>query len=142
MSTVLHEARPRQNHRSASGEPAIEYPGLWSVVQRGHHARLTYSGGPDYRSWIVDYKVDGCGIEVALPMQDVAPGDLDEEVVTMEILDDYLAMTVEQVQLVGRVQEWDGGAPGARCVLGGPGGPGYTIAVRLLALHSETGEGR
>jgi hypothetical protein len=62
----------------------------------------------------------------------------------MEILDDYLAMTVEQVHLIGRVQHWDRGAPGARCALSGPGGPGpgYTIAVRLLALQSETDERR
>ena len=73
-------------------------------------------------------------------MLDVVPGDLDERVVTMEILDDYLSMTVEHVQVVGRVQEWDGGAPGARCALGryGVAGRAYTVAVRPLALHSES----
>jgi len=69
----------------------------------------------------VDYEVDGWGIEVEQPMREVVPGDLDERVVTMEILDYYLSMTVEHVHLYGRVQEWDGGAPGARCVRGGPG---------------------
>jgi len=83
--------------------------------------------------------VDGCGIDVELPMRDVVPGDLDERVVTMEILDDYLSMTVEHVHIVGRVQEWDGGAPGARCALGraGVSGRAYTVAVRLLELHGE-----
>ena len=139
MSTVLHDVTPRGDHPSAIGEPAAEHPGLWSVVQRAHHARLIYPGGPDYRSLIVDYEVDGCGIEVELPMRDVVPGDLDECVVTMEILDDYLSMTVEHVHVVGRVQEWDGGAPGARCALGRPGVSGrvYTVVVRMLALHGE-----
>ena len=138
MSAVLHNATPG-DHLSTVGELTAEHPGLWSVVQRAHHARLIYSGGPDYRSLIVDYRVDGCGIDVELPMRDVVPGDLDERVVTMEILDDYLSMTVEHVQIVGRVQEWDGGAPGARCALGraGVSGRAYTVAVRLLELHGE-----
>jgi hypothetical protein len=121
------------------GEPAAEHPGLWSVVQRAHHARLICSGGPDDRSLIVDYEVDGLGIEVELPMRDVVPGDLDERVVTMEILNDYLAMTAEHVHLVGRVQKWNGAAPGARCVQGRTGteGRAYTVAVRLLELHGE-----
>jgi hypothetical protein len=137
MSAVLHDATPG-NRPSAVGEPAAENPGLWSIVQRAHHARLIYPGGPDYRSLIVDYEVDGCGIEVELPMRDVVPGDLDECVVTMEILDDYLSMMVEHVH-IGRVQEWDGGAPGARCTLGRPGVSGrvYTVVVRMLALHGE-----
>ena len=138
MSTVLHDATPG-DHLSTIGELAAEHPGLWSVVQRAHHARLIYSGGPDYRSLIVDYQVDGCGIDIELPMRDVVPGDLDERVVTMEILDDYLSMTVEHVHIVGRVQAWDGGAPGARCALGrrGVSGRAYTVAVRLLGLHGE-----
>ncbi len=139
MSTVFDEVRPRGNHRSAIGEPAAENPGLWSVVQRAHRARLICSGGPDYRSLIVDYQVDGCGIEVELPMRDVVPGDLDDRVVTMEILDDYLAMTAEHVHVVGRVQTWDGGAAGARRVRArsGPPGRACTVAVRLLELHGE-----
>ena len=139
MSTVLHEVRPGGTHQSAIGEPAADHPGLWSVVQRAHRARLIYPDGPDYRCLIVDYAVAGWGIEVDLPMREVAAGDLDEREVIMEILDDYLSMTVEQVHLVGRVQQWDGAAPGARCVLGRPGAPGraYVIAVRLLALHGE-----
>jgi hypothetical protein len=139
MSTELHQARPGGNHQSALGEPAAEHPGLWSVVQRAHRARLIYSDGPDYRCLIVDYDVYGWGIEVELPMREVAPGDLDEREVTMEILDHYLSMTVEHVHLFGRVQRWDGAAPGARCLLGRPGAPGrtYVIAVRLLALHGE-----
>src|SRR6187402_1126049 len=110
MSIVLHDATPRVDHLSAIGEPAVEHPGLWLVVQRAHHARLVYSGGPDCRSLIVDYEVDGCGIKVELPIREVVPGDLDDRVVTMEILDDYLSMTIEHVHVVGRVQEWDGGA--------------------------------
>ena len=63
MSTVLYDVTPG-NRLSAIGESAVENPGLWSVVQRAHHARLIYPGGPDYRSLIVDYEVDGSGIEV------------------------------------------------------------------------------
>jgi len=139
MSAVFDEVRPRGNHRSAIGEPATEHPGLWSVVQRAHHARLIYSGGPDYRSLIVDYQVDGCGIDVELPIRDVVPGDLDERVVTMEILDDYLSLTVEHVHVVGRVQEWDGGAAGARRAQGRSRVPGrvHFIAVQPLTLQAE-----
>ena len=105
-------------------------------MQRAHHARLIYSCGPDCRSLIVVYEVDGCGVKVELPIREVVPGDLDERVVTMEILDDYLSMTVEHVHVVGRVRAWDGGAAGARRGLGGAGFP-YTVVVRLLALHGE-----
>ncbi len=139
MSSVLDDATPRGNSRSASAEPATEYPGLWSIVQQAHHARLIYPGGPDYRSLIVDYQVDGCGIEVELAMRDVVPGDLDGRVVTMEILDDYLSMTVEHLHVVARVQERDGDAEGAHSALGGSRDPGraYTIVVRPLALACE-----
>jgi len=139
MSTVLHDAKPQGNPRSTISEPAAEHPGLWSVVQRAHHARLICSGGPDYRSFIVDYEVDGCGIEVELPMREVVPGDLDGRVVTMEILDDYLSLTVEHVHVVGRVQEWDGGAAGARRARGRSRVPGgvHFIAVQPLTLQAE-----
>jgi len=140
MSIALQEAKPRGKHGSATGGPAAEHPGLWSVVQRARPARLIYPGGPDYRSLIVDYEVNGWGVEVVVPMRDVVPGDLDERDVTMGILDDYLAMTAEHVRLVGRVQEWDGATSGARGVLAaGPGVPvrAYTIAAWLLSLNSD-----
>ena len=139
MSIALPDATPAVNHGSAIGEPATEHPRLWSVVQRAHRARLICSGGPDYRSLIVDYEVDGCGIEVELPMRDVVPGDLDERVVTMEILDEYLSLTVEHVHVVGRVQEWDGVAAGARRAHGRSRVPGrvHFIAVQPLTLQAE-----
>jgi hypothetical protein len=139
MSTVLHDASPRRDHRPGIGEPAVDHPGLWSVVRRAHHAKLSYPSGPDYRSLIVDYVVDGSSIEVEVQMRDALPGDLDERVVTMEILDDYLSMTVEHLQVVGGVHERVGGEFG---VPGGPGRPGvsgraFTIAVQPMALYGD-----
>ena len=83
--------------------------------------------------------MDGSGIEVEVQMRDALPGDLDERVVTMEILDDYLSMTVEHLQVVGRVHERVGGEFG---VPGGPGRPGvpgraFTIAVQPMALYGD-----
>jgi hypothetical protein len=139
MSTVLQDAMRPLDHVPPMTEPALDDPGLWSVVQQAHHARLVYPGGPDYRCLIVDYEVDGWAIDVELPIRDMVPGDLDERTVTLEILDDYLSMTVEHVSVVGRVLEWGGSvaslhrAPGRSAMTD----RAFTIAVRPIALHRE-----
>jgi len=70
-------------------------------------------------------------------MRDVVLGDLDERVVTMEMLDDYLSATIEQVHIVGRVQEWDGGAG---CTL--RTGQGRGVGTRVHRCCATAGAAR
>lgn len=138
MTTMLHNTRLVGDRGSTGGEPAAQNPGLWSVVQRAHHARLIYPGGPDYRCLIVDYVVAGSGIELEVPVRDVIPGELDDRVITLEILDDYLSSTVEHVHVVGRVLEGDHGAAGVGRVRGWSGMPRSVFVVAVLPLELQT----
>ena len=103
----------------------------WSVVQRHHRACLDFPGGPGYNRLIVDYGTVGGEIILTVPPDEVVSGGLDERVVTLEILNDYLSPTVEHVRLTGRAEvaagstsagevgsfQWPRRRPGRRVVL-------------------------
>jgi hypothetical protein len=81
-----------------------EHPEWWSVVRRCHRARLSYPGGPGFRHLIVEYRTTGATLTIELPLAESSCGDLDERLVDLEILDEYLSMSVGHVQLTGRAE--------------------------------------
>ncbi len=92
--------------RQTGGEDRAvrEHPEWWSVVRRCHRARLSYPGGPGYRHLIVEYRTTGATLTIELPLAESSCGDLDERLVDLEILDEYLSMTVGHVQVTGRAE--------------------------------------
>ncbi|HEY5978821.1 MAG TPA: hypothetical protein VIT41_04220 [Microlunatus sp.] len=73
-------------------------------MRRSHRARLSYPGGPGYRHLIVEYRTTGATLTIELPLTESSCGDLDERLVDLEILDEYLSMSVGHVQVTGRAE--------------------------------------
>ena len=91
--------------QTGGGDHAVrEHPEWWSVVRRCHRARLSYPGGPGYRHLIVEYRTTGATLTIELPLTESSCGDLDERLVDLEILDEYLSMSVGHVQVTGRAE--------------------------------------
>ena len=82
----------------------LEPPEWWSVVRRCHRARLSYPGGPGYRHLIVEYRTTAATLTIDLPLTESSCADLDERLVDLEILDEYLSMSVDHVQVTGRAE--------------------------------------
>lgn len=93
-----------RNHDGLSPADSGDESDGWSVVQRHHRASLDFPGGPGYHRLIVDYGTVGSEIVLSVPADEVVSSGLDERVVTLEILNDYLSPTVEHVRLTGRAE--------------------------------------
>jgi hypothetical protein len=134
-----HGSRP--GREQDAGPPGCDHHELWSVVRDCHHARLSYPEGPDYHHrLIVDYRTDGEMITVELPITEVRPEDLHQRLISLEILDEYLSVTAEHVQLTGRAEIAT--PPPERPVRGGPpwavpAGPRPTIVVTPLCVDRQ-----
>lgn len=114
-------------------------PEEWSVVECHHLARLEYPDGPGHRPLIVEYKADGGEITLLIPPSEVSLAGLDGRVVALEILNEYLAPTAEQVRLIGRA-EVNAGSSEAVCA-GHNGWSGRELGPTVIAIPIRVAHG-
>ncbi len=93
----------------------MSQPSWWRVPRWAEVVRPAASG---YHHLIVEYRTTGATLTIELPFTESSCGDLDERLVDLEILDEYLSMSVGHVQVTGRAERVT--PPGPRTASGRP----------------------
>jgi hypothetical protein len=93
----------------------VSQPSWWRVPRWAEVVRPAASG---YHHLIVEYRTTGATLTIELPFTESSCGDLDERLVDLEILDEYLSMSVGHVQVTGRAERVT--PPGPRTANGRP----------------------
>jgi hypothetical protein len=68
----------------------VSQPSWWRVPRWAEVVRPAASG---YHHLIVEYRTTGATLTIELPFTESSCGDLDERLVDLEILDEYLSMS-------------------------------------------------
>jgi hypothetical protein len=97
MDLQLHGGHARAGRSRREAE-------TWSTVEAHHWACLDCCCGADYHRLIVEYEtVDGT-ITLVVPSGEVGSSALDDRLVTLEVLDQYLSPVADHLVLAGRAE--------------------------------------